>query len=204
MKIKSAVIGDMGNNCYLITDEETNKSALIDCTEYTTDMKNLIKDSDLQFILLTHGHFDHICGVYDVAKQTGAKVMISNEDASMLTSSRDSLAAFCGASQKPYNDYETFKDNDIINLGKTKIKVIATPGHTKGSVCFIVEDAIFSGDTLFYCSCGRTDFPGGSLTEIKESLKKLGHLKGEYNVYPGHDRTTTLDFERHNNPYMTL
>ncbi|MCD7723178.1 MAG: MBL fold metallo-hydrolase [Clostridiales bacterium] len=202
MTVKSAVIGDMGNNCYLITDEDSGKSALIDCTEYSADMLRLIDGAHVELILLTHGHFDHIGGVYEMQKNTGAVVMISQEDAEMLTSSKKSLAAFCGVRQTALNEFKTFKDNDVIMLGSTEIRVLATPGHTKGSVCFVAGGCIFSGDTLFYCSCGRTDFPGGSFKEMQKSLKRLALLSGDYRVCPGHDSETTLEFERKNNPYM--
>lgn len=202
INIKSIILGDLGNNCYLITDEATGKSALVDCTEAGSKMLDFLGDADLEYILLTHGHFDHIGGVKEISEKYGAKVVISAEDAPMLTSGRHSLAAFCGAKQNNKEPDIIIKDGDIINLGETEIKVMATAGHTKGGVCYIADDSIFTGDTLFFCSCGRTDFPGGSFTEIKESLGKLARLNGDYKLYPGHDRTTTLAFERQNNPYM--
>ena len=192
----------MGNNCYLIIDEKTNKSALVDCTEYSEEMLGLIGNTELEYILLTHGHFDHIIGTKEVKEKFGCKVAISAEDAGMLTSGRLSLAVFCNA---PQNDVEAdliLKDGDSITLGETEIRVVSTPGHTKGSVCFIAEDYLFSGDTLFYCSCGRTDFPGGSVPEMLASLRKLSKLDGDYNVMPGHEEQTTLEFERRYNPYM--
>jgi len=192
----------MGNNCYLIVDEKTNKSALVDCTEYSRKMLDLIGDTDLQYVLLTHGHFDHIIGTKEVKEKFGCKVAISKEDEGMLSSGRLSLAIFCG---EPQNDVQAdiiIKDGDVLTLGDTEIKVIATPGHTKGSVCFIAGDCLFSGDTLFCCSCGRTDFPGGSVEEMMKSLKKLCALDGDYKVLPGHEEASTLDFERKNNPYM--
>ena len=87
-------------------------------------------------------------------------------------------------------------------LGETQIKVLATPGHTKGGVCYLLKDCIFTGDTLFFCSCGRTDFPGGSSKEIMQSLKRLATLEDSLKVYPGHDRTSTIAFEKANNPFM--
>lgn len=202
IKIKSILLGDLGNNCYLITDEATGKSALVDCAEANGNMLDFLGDADLEYILLTHGHFDHIGGVKEISEKYDAKVVISAEDAPMLTSGRHSLAAFCGAKQNNKEADIIIKDGDVITLGETKIKVMATAGHTKGGVCYIAENNIFTGDTLFFCSCGRTDFPGGSFAEIKASLKKLFQLDGDYKLYPGHDRTTTLAFERQNNPYM--
>lgn len=202
MKVISEKFGSMDNNCSLIIDEKTNQSALVDCNEFSQKMIDMIGDTDLKYILLTHGHFDHIIGARDTKAKYGAKVVISSEDNPMLSSSKLSLAAFCNA---PQNDVEAdvvVADGDEIILGDTVIKVMSTPGHTLGSVCYIAENCIFSGDTLFYCSCGRTDFPSGSPEQMMSSLQKLKALDGDYKVYTGHNNLTTLDFERKNNPYM--
>ena len=202
MKVISEKFGSMDNNCSLIIDEKTNQSALVDCNEFSQKMIDMIGDTDLKYILLTHGHFDHIIGARDTKAKYGAKVIISSEDEPMLSSSKLSLAAFCNA---PQNDVEAdiiVSDGDEITLGDIVIKVMSTPGHTLGSVCYIAENCIFSGDTLFYCSCGRTDFPSGSPEQMMSSLQKLKALDGDYKVYTGHNNLTTLDFERKNNPYM--
>lgn len=202
MKVISEKFGSMDNNCSLIIDEKTNQSALVDCNEFSQKMIDMIGDTDLKYILLTHGHFDHIIGVKSVKEKYGAQVVISKEDEPMLSSSKLSLAVFCNAPQNNVDADIIVKDGDEITLGKTKIKVMATPGHTSGSVCYIAENCIFSGDTLFYCSCGRTDFPSGSPEQMMSSLQKLKALDGDYKVYTGHNNLTTLDFERKNNPYM--
>ncbi|WP_294777836.1 MBL fold metallo-hydrolase [uncultured Eubacterium sp.] len=202
MKVISEKFGSMDNNCSLIIDEKTNQSALVDCNEFSQKMIDMIGDTDLKYILLTHGHFDHIIGVKSVKEKYGAQVVISKEDEPMLNSAKLSLAVFCNAPQNNVDADIIVKDGDEITLGKTKIKVMATPGHTSGSVCYIAENCIFSGDTLFYCSCGRTDFPSGSPEQMMSSLQKLKALDGDYKVYTGHNNLTTLDFERKNNPYM--
>lgn len=202
MKVISEKFGSMDNNCSLIIDEKTNQSALVDCNEFSQKMIDMIGDTDLKYILLTHGHFDHIIGVKSVKEKYGAQVVISKEDEPMLNSSKLSLAVFCNAPQNNVDADIIVKDGDEITLGEIKIKVMATPGHTSGSVCYIAENCIFSGDTLFYCSCGRTDFPSGSHEQMMSSLQKLKALDGDYKVYTGHNKLTTLDFERKNNPYM--
>ncbi len=202
MKVISEKFGSMDNNCCLIIDEKTNQSALVDCTEFSQKMIDMIGNTDLRYILLTHGHFDHIIGAKSVKEKYGAKVVISKADEPMLSSAKLSLAAFCNAPQNNVEADVIVEDGDKITLGETKIKVMATPGHTSGSVCYIAENCIFSGDTLFCCSCGRTDFPSGSSDEMMLSLQKLKALDGDYKVYTGHNDLTTLDFERKNNPYM--
>lgn len=203
LSVKSAVFGGLQNNCYLITDKDTNKSALVDCTEFSDRMLDFIGNADLEYILLTHGHFDHIGGVSEISERFNAKVVISSTDAPMLSSSKLSLAAFCGAVHNNSSADITVEDNDVIELGNSEIYVISTPGHTSGSVCYMCDDNLFTGDTMFFCSCGRTDFPTGSPVDMQKSLNKLASLNGDYKIFAGHDRQSTLDFERKNNPYIS-
>lgn len=203
LSVKSAVFGGLQNNCYLITDKDTNKSALVDCTEFSDRMLDFIGNSDLEYILLTHGHFDHIGGVSEISERFNAKVVISSIDAPMLSSSKLSLAAFCGAVHNNSSADITVEDNDVIELGNSEIYVISTPGHTSGSVCYMCDDNLFTGDTMFFSSCGRTDFPTGSPVDMQKSLNKLASLNGDYKIFAGHDRQSTLDFERKNNPYIS-
>ena len=203
MKVKQGLFPPLDNNCYLLVDEATNCSALIDCSCWDRRMEALIGDTDLQYILLTHGHFDHIGGIGAVKEKYGAKIVISNEDAPMLSSPAKSLAAFSGfRKQEAILPDITVDEGDTIQVGGITVSVLKTPGHTVGGVCYLAEDCLFTGDTLFCESCGRTDFPGGSMQQIIQSLHRLAALEGDYAVFPGHGETTTLSHERQYNPYM--
>ena len=156
-------------------------------------------------VVNTHSHFDHIGGCEEVHQATGAEVYIHEDDAPMLTSESLSLAsnmAYYGF--KPLTDWTVVKGDCYINDGDCTFRVLHTPGHSHGSVCYICENenVIFSGDTLFCCSVGRTDFYGSSPERMQVSLKKLYDLEGDYKVYPGHNESTTLEYERNSNPYM--
>lgn len=194
-------------NCFLLVDDATNEAAIVDPGWYGDIIKNALKTEnvDLKYILLTHGHFDHILGVYGLQKETGAKVVIHECDAGHLI---DPCKSLCEGNfpepQYPVNADITVKDGDTIMLGETEIKVMSTPGHTNGSVCYIIENekVILSGDTLFCMTAGRTDFFDGSDEEMIASLKRLIALDGDYRVLPGHNRETTLESERKRNWYI--
>ncbi|MEG0546304.1 MAG: MBL fold metallo-hydrolase [Oscillospiraceae bacterium] len=205
ISVKTLVLGPLSANSYLITDSQSGISAVIDPGEYNDAMKNEIKGKTIEYILLTHGHFDHLLGAADLKEATGAKIAIHEDDEIGLKSEKASLALW------EYPDTQKFvsadillKDKDKINLGKTEIKVMHTKGHTRGGVCYIIEEdrIIFSGDTLFCLTAGRTDFDGGSEKELMQSLKMLKNLEGDYTVYTGHNKSTTLDFERTHNRFM--
>lgn len=209
IEIKSIMLGELGANCYVITDRATGDTAVIDPGAYNARLDSIIKEigyDKVKYVLLTHGHFDHIGGVNEVVSGSGgkARVAIGRADIPMLTDSMKNLAyPFSMTTLDPIKHDITLDDNDKIMLGESEITVINTPGHSKGSVCFLCGDSLFTGDTLFAGSAGRTDFPGGSYREMKNSLARLAALKGDYKVYPGHDRASTLQRERESNIYIT-
>lgn len=200
MKISVVRVGPIMTNCYCLADEQTGVCAVIDPGDEPQKIKKMIQDSgcELNCIYLTHGHFDHYTGLSGLLKDYPDIPVYINEKDVVDHGSVNQLK-FPRLSDKNQRFY---KDGDIMTLGKLSIKVLETPGHSIGSVCLLVEDIMFSGDTLFYCSCGRTDFPDGSYEEILHSLSRLAALEGNYHCLPGHDRSTTLDFERNHNPYM--
>lgn len=204
MKVHKIMLGPLAVNCYVIETDKKNAVA-IDVGGNYSRLKDLIdqKGLNLKKILLTHGHYDHFGGVADAAEDTGAEVLIHQNDAAMLTDRKLSLSEEISPEPfKPVEKYSILNDGDEITLDELNFKVMNTPGHTKGGVCYFCQDCVFTGDTLFRLSMGRTDFPGGDLVEMRKSLLKLAAINDDLNVYPGHNETSTLAFEKRNNPYM--
>ena len=193
MELKTFPIGSLQTNCYMAWAEGSEKCILIDPGYEPELLLEQVRRNrkELEAILLTHGHFDHVGGVKQIAAETGCKVYICAEEIKQPLRYSDGLH---------YTD--TVAEGDVLELAGLTLQVLHTPGHTPGSVCLMCEHVIFSGDTLFWGSCGRTDLPGGSWTTIRTSLKRLADLSGDYDVYPGHGDATTLSFERKMNPYM--
>lgn len=207
MKVLMVHLGHVNTNCYIAIDEKSGESVVIDPGEYTQKLVDKIDENNLKvkYILLTHGHFDHILGVNDLKKKTEAKILIHENDAKCLENEEDSLMTHIGKGiQVPCVADRVFHDGDIINFGESSLQVLHTPGHTKGSVCFVSEEerSIFTGDTIFYRTYGRTDFPGGSDEEMLLSLYRIYGMRGDYTLYPGHGIVTTLEKERKTNRYL--
>jgi Zn-dependent hydrolases, including glyoxylases len=203
MKIESLIVGDIGTNCYLVYDENKN-AVLVDCGDEASRIIEKIDALSLHVshILLTHAHFDHIGAVDKVRIHTGARVLISQEDNEMMESSELNLSAYHGENLVVKSD-ATFADGETIACGSMEFTVLKTPGHTRGGVCFYTKGNLFSGDTLFYASIGRCDFPGGDYdTLIGSILEKLMPLPDDTVVYPGHGEKSTIGFERLHNPYL--
>ena len=198
MKVSVMQVGPIGTNCYFLQDEETGLMAIIDPGDDWERILHQVKkaEGEVKYILLTHGHYDHTTAVPDLVKALpGVQVYIHQADANGAGSQLFPLAA----QVKDLNNYD---EGDTLTLGSLTIEVLHTPGHSKGSVTLKVGDVLFTGDTLFCSSCGRTDLRGGSYEEIMESLKRLGELEGDFHVCPGHDRTSTLERERKYNPFL--
>lgn len=194
----------VASNSYIIKDIVSGEAAVIDAGMYNDRFEALLKSMNiekLKYILLTHGHFDHIMGVKRLQKSFGGEIIIHQADAPCLSDSVKSLASVWSFECPPFECDRTVKDGDILSLGEEKIEVIHTPGHTVGSVSYKTGRYLFTGDTLFHAAIGRTDFPGGSMENILSSIKRLYSLEGDYRVCPGHGDESTLSFERDNNPY---
>lgn len=210
LNIISIPTGPLAVNTYIVwrgSKEpcgETRECVVIDPANSGKVLKKL-EELDLKpaAILLTHGHFDHIMGVAKLREATGARVYINKLDSAAMKDNGASLASMIGVRVDPSNIDGFVEDNSDITEAGITFRALHTPGHTKGGVCYVIgsERVIFSGDTLFFMSYGRTDLPGGDAVALYDSIVyRLFTLKGDYRVLPGHDRETTLDFERRYNP----
>ncbi len=195
MKLYHTQSGPLNVNTYFLVADDAS-AVVIDCGENYKKIKKAEQDNGftIKAVLLTHAHFDH-SGCAKKLQEDGAKIYISTLDAPKLLN-EDNLSADFGRKFDYLTADQTFSDGDELNLFGIKIKVLSTPGHTDGSVCFLVDNCLFSGDTLFLDSVGRTDFKSGNRYDMINSIKKLFALEGDYAVYPGHDEFTTLERER--------
>lgn len=203
MKVLTMTVGSLLENCYLVY--EGPEAVVIDPGADAQDILDTIRKNGLKLthILLTHGHYDHIGAVQELKDRTGAKICIHMDDAEMLKSARKNLSISVGTPSVTYSPDMLLYDGQVIETGGMSIQVIHTPGHTPGGVCFAVGDNLFTGDTLFNRSVGRTDFPGGSAVQLGRSMNDvLGNISQNYIVYPGHGPFSTLDYEKKNNPFM--
>lgn len=199
-------VGAWESNCYIVGCGETKEGAVVDPGADAKKILNRVKNLGLKInkIILTHGHPDHISALAEVQQATGAKVLIHSADAGMLTDARRNLSFYMGQSMELNPADVLLKDGDIIEVGNIKLEVMHTPGHSEGGICLkCARDVVITGDTLFAGSVGRSDFPGGSHTQLINSIKdKLLKFPPETKVYPGHGPASTIGTEIRHNPFL--
>ena len=191
MIVERFKVGWLSTNCYVVGCKETKEAAIIDPgleSEAEVDqILDFIKQNNfhIKYIINTHGHPDHISGNVIMKKATGAPILIHENDAKRVQAD------------------SKLRDGDVIQVGNFKLVVLHTPGHTKDGICLLGDNVVFTGDSLFAGSIGRTDFPGGSFQELMQSIKtKLLHLPESFKVYPGHESSTTIGNEKKYNPFL--
>lgn len=206
MKVEKFVTGIISTNCYVAINEETKQAVIIDPAACPSYLMSHIKSEKLKVeaILLTHGHFDHIMGIDGFLEEFDVPVYVHEDDSRLMTDPQMNQSGTYTAGYT-YEGTESVRDGQMLSLAGYTFKVLHTPGHTPGGVCYYVETekVLFSGDTLFQTSVGRTDFPQGSMSDLVRGIKeKLMVLPDEVMVYPGHMGETTIGYEKSHNPFI--
>lgn len=207
MKIETFVLGDVRTNCYLLINEETKEALVVDPADRADVIVRKLIDEGLTLkaILLTHGHGDHILAVGALKKQFGVKVYAAKAEEALLSDTAQNLSKALFGIEVTVKPDVLLEDGQELEEAGIRLRMLHTPGHTPGGCCYYQaeEKILFSGDTLFCGSIGRTDFPGGSLSQLVRSVKeKLLVLPEDVKVYPGHEEMTTIGHEKRYNPYM--
>lgn len=206
MQLSTIISGPLATNTYAVYGANEGECFLVDPANAKKALAFLTENNlKLTHILLTHGHFDHILGVANLKEETGAQVLINKSDAAALHDDTENLSTMTSYPVRSVRADRLLNDGEVFEAAGFTVKAIATPGHTEGGMCYLLENerVLFSGDTLFKLSVGRSDLPGGNPQALYDSISnKLFTLEGDYAVYPGHDSATTLDDERKYNPYM--
>ena len=206
MKIYRYVTGPLSVNTYLVVDEETNKGFIVDPGGEDIDLLEFVKENniEIEYIILTHGHGDHICGLESYQKAwPKASLIVHEEEHELLSDPRKNYSTMTCGRPLSFTADHYVQDGEILKAGGLEIKFLFTPGHTPGGMCVYVGDSLFSGDTLFARSIGRTDFPGSSFAALKKSIEeKLYTLPADTMVYPGHMEPTTIGIEKEQNPFV--
>ena len=204
IKINYDVVGMIQTNCYLIEDEATGKRAVIDPGDHSDALIAEIdkRGGTLDYLLLTHGHYDHVIGAAELCDRYHPVVCAAEEEMELLRSGICNRSSVHNIRINAFNVDRLLHDGDVIELGESRITFILTPGQTAGSGCYLVDDCIFSGDTIFCESIGRTDFETSSPRDMVKSVARIKALDGDRAIYPGHGMFSTLDHERKYNPFM--
>ncbi len=203
MIVKRFNIGALSTNCYVVSGEDF--AFIVDPADADSEMLKYVlplSDKPNKAILLTHCHIDHILGLNAVHEIWRCPIIIGEEDMEAIMNPKYNLSAMIFGADIAFSADKALKDGDEIALGSAKINVLAAPGHTPGSVCYMIEDAMFSGDVLFRGTIGRTDFPRSSTSDMLKSLKKLAEISTNYRVFAGHNEETTLFYEKKYNPFL--
>ncbi len=205
MILKKLSVGELDTNCYIVGDENAGEGVVIDPGgDFDLIIENIEKlNLNIKYIILTHGHIDHIQALTLLKKKTKAKVLIHSEDAPILNDPLFNLSQFTGGEGSFSEPDLLLKDGDKVEFGKTKLLVLHTPGHTPGSISLYTDDILFTGDTLFCEGVGRTDLPGSSWEKLFGSIKhKLFTKPDDTKVLPGHGPSTTIGWEKKNNQWI--
>jgi len=205
MLLKSLITGPLEVNCYILGCKKTGEAAVIDPGGNAEEITSLIEELNLKlkWILITHGHFDHTGGLKKLKELTGGIICIHPEDMFLFETGSESALFWGFKIDSPPSPDRLLADSEEIRIGEHKIKVLHTPGHSPGGVCYYTEDKIFVGDVLFSGSIGRTDLPGGDHRTLLNTIKeKLLTLPEETKVYPGHGTSTTISQEIKGNPFL--
>ena len=202
MEIKVLRLGDIQVNCYLVKTEKV--ALVIDAGYYSKEAEDFLNENydKERVILLTHAHFDHIGGALDLRENCGVKIAIGEKENAFLSDSKVNLSHLFGANLKPFTADVLLADGEILKIGDLEIKVIHTPGHTLGGVCYLIDNVLFSGDTLFNQSVGRTDFPTGDFNTLSASIRRLYELDDDISVLSGHGDATKIGIEKIYNPFV--
>ena len=206
MKVRCMPSGVLGANTYIAADEDTNKAFILDPGGYNKATEDYIRNEgyDPEYIIITHGHGDHTSGIRAYQKAfPGIKLVACEKEKEFLANPEVNLSIECAGEPISYTADIWVNDGDTMMIGNTELKFIHTPGHTPGGMCVLAGDILFSGDTLFYRSVGRTDFYGGSYEQLKSSVRdKLFLLPDDTKVYPGHMNATTIGEEKRENLFV--
>ncbi len=205
MKIHTLVLGELSTNCYILEDEGTKTAIVIDPADTADKIIGYAEERGIKItdIILTHGHFDHMSGLYDIKQKTNAKLSVFEKTTAFIEDGSLNLSYHMGRECLPAKADKILRDRDVIDFNGNIITIIHTPGHTEDSICLSCGDVLISGDTLFSRSIGRYDFPtSDGYEEIKSIREKLMVLPDDTKVYTGHGETTTIGEERRENPYL--